>query len=88
MGAQHGGGAQGLGRKGPTVLLTYITYINACDHILTPRPLIEAGAYTLVPIPVASILADWDFVLALISSKAIGAFTDLSIPSPSVVAGD
>lgn len=88
LGAQHEGEAQGLGRKGPEVLLTYITYINACDHILTPRPLIEAGAHTLGPIPAASILADRDLVLALISSKARAAFADLSIPCPSVVAWD
>lgn len=77
-------GAQGLGRKGPAVLLTYL---NVRDHILTLRPLVEAGAHTLDPIPVAVILADQDLVLALISFKARGAFTDHSVPCPSIEAG-
>lgn len=84
MSTQHGGAAQSWGRKGPVVLLTYL---NALDHILTLRPLVEAGAHTLVPIPVASILADHDLVLALISSIARGALADLSVPGPSVFAG-
>lgn len=78
-------GAQGLGRKGPVVLLTYL---NDLDHILTPRPLVEAGAHTLGPIPLAIILTDWDLVLAPISSIARGAFTDISVQCPSVVTGD
>lgn len=85
MGVQRGGGAQSLGRKGPAVLLTYL---NARDHIFTPCPLVEAGAHTLGPIPCASILADWDRELTVISSKARAAFTYRSIPCPSIVAGD
>lgn len=83
MGAQHGGGAQGWGRKSPAVLLTYL---DARDHLLTLLPLVETGAHTLDPIPGASILADHYPRLALISCIARGACTGLPVPCPSIEA--
>lgn len=83
MGAQHGGGDQGWGRKRPAVILTYL---DARDHLLTLRPVVEAGAHTLDSIPGTSILADLSPRLALISSKARGTFTGLPVPCPSVEA--
>lgn len=84
MGAQHGGWAQVLGREGHAVLLTQL---NARNHFLAIQPLVEVGAHTLDPIPGASVLADWDLVLAPISSKAREAFTGFSIPFPFIDAG-
>lgn len=73
--------AQCWGEQSPVVLLTYL---NAGDHFLTPRPVEEASAHTLDPIPVAVILAVRDAVLATVSLVAAGANTDLPVPCPSI----
>lgn len=72
--------AQGWGEQGRAVSLTYL---NARDHILALRPLVEAGAHTLDPIPEAFILAE-QVVLAVVSFVAAGANTDLPVPCPSI----
>lgn len=61
--------------------------LNARNHFLAIQPLVEVGAHTLDPIPGASVLADWDLVLAPISSKAREAFTGFSIPFPFIDTG-
>ena len=81
MGAQCGGWAQGWGQQGPAVLLTYL---NVRDYVLALWPLEEARAHALDSIPVASILAEHDLLLALVSLETSGANTGLPIPCPSI----